>query len=137
MLRAVRTCCKVFTVEMICNTHLRCREHQKSLNHREDFEGNQMHVCRQLQYITAICLKLAYIMMSSETLGLETPRRKHPTGPLLSLRRSLNILHCDERNLKQFCWRLSCHLEGRFERVKLYRAGVFNLRQYNRKVDRK
>lgn len=53
---------------------LRCREHQRSLNHREDFEGNQKHVWKQLQYITAICLKLAYIMMSSETLGPETSK---------------------------------------------------------------
>lgn len=54
--------------------HLCCREHQRFLNHREDFEGNQKHVCRQLQYITAICLRPAYIMMSSETLGTETAK---------------------------------------------------------------
>lgn len=54
--------------------HSHYREHQGTLNHREDFEGNQRHVCRRLQYINAICLKLAYIMMSSETLGPETSK---------------------------------------------------------------
>lgn len=64
---------KRFYSDWLCCTWIPATnsDNQRSLNHREDFEGNQRHVCRQLQYITAISLKLAYIMMSSEALGPE------------------------------------------------------------------
>lgn len=91
--------------------HSCCREHQRFLNHREDFEGNQRHVCRQLQYITAICLRLAYIMMSSETLGTETAKHGGLPRGRCFLFSSLNRLHCNGGNIKQFCWRFVFHLE--------------------------
>lgn len=41
--------------------------------------------------------------------------RGTPTGTLLSLQQSLNRLHCNTGNIKQFCWRFVFQLKDQYQ----------------------
>lgn len=99
----------------ICSRKL--TEHQRSLDPGDCFAGNQRHICRQTHHtLVSVWSRCT----SSRALWfLKQPNTAIPSGAVLFLLQSLNILHYSTGNMKQhcICWRFVLCLKDKLNRL--------------------